>query len=99
MYQNGNDDPYTFFTIKDPSSTNTYNNSSPSKPKPSRRDDNSRINIAKQFSPYGFHCTLEAPTAQWVRKDEDRCTYLNKGQFYGITLEYRPNPAEPLPGK
>ena len=58
----------------------------------------SKVSIAKQYSPFGFHCTLEAPTAQWVRKDEDRCTYMNKGQFYGITLEYRPNPTEPVQG-
>ena len=37
-----------------------------------------RVQIAKQYTPFGFHCTLEAATAQWVRKDEDRCTYLNK---------------------
>ena len=37
-----------------------------------------RMQIAKQFSPWGFHYTLEAATAQWVRKEEDRCTYLNK---------------------
>ena len=37
-----------------------------------------RLQIAKQYTPFGFHCILEAPTAQWVRKDEDRCTYLNK---------------------
>jgi transcription factor CP2-like protein len=55
-----------------------------------------RVHIAKQYNPFGYHCTLEAPTAQWVRKDEDRCTYMNKGQFYGVTLEYRPNPAEAL---
>ena len=63
-----------------------------------RAQDNGRVQIPKQFSPFGFHCTLEAPTAQWVRKDEDRCTYMNKGQFYGITLEYRPNPAEHIHG-
>jgi len=81
--------------LEDMPDTLTPTFSSPTR-KP-RSSDNSRLNIAKQFSPFGFHCTLEAPTAQWVRKDEDRCTYLNKGQFYGITLEYRPNPAEPLP--
>ena len=37
-----------------------------------------RLQIAKQYTPFGFHTTLEAPTAQWVRKDEDRCTYMNK---------------------
>jgi len=57
-----------------------------------------RVHIAKQYNPFGYHCTLEAPTAQWVRKDEDRCTYMNKGQFYGVTLEYRPNPAEAIHG-
>lgn len=55
-----------------------------------------RMQIAKQYSPWGFHYTLEAATAQWVRKEEDRCTYLNKGQFYGVTLEYRPSPTENL---
>ena len=41
-------------------------------------DQPPRLQIAKQYTPFGFHCILEAPTAQWVRKDEDRCTYLNK---------------------
>ena len=64
----------------------------------SQADSSPRVQIAKQYSPFGFHNTLEAPTAQWVRRDEDRCTYLNKGQFYGVTLEYRPNPTEPFHG-
>jgi len=64
----------------------------------SRSQDTGRVQIPKQFSPYGFHSTLEAATAQWVRKDEDRCTYMNKGQFYGVSLEYRANPAEALHG-
>ena len=33
-----------------------------------------------------------------MRKEEDRCTYLNKGQFYGLSLEYRHNTSEPFPG-
>jgi len=74
----------------------------PSNGTPSRRSrsnqESPRVHIAKQYTPFGFHNTLEAPTAQWVRKDEDRCTYMNKGQFYGVTLEYRPNPAEPYHG-
>lgn len=70
---------------------------------PSRRSRSAaetapRVHIAKQYTPFGYHCTLEAATAQWVRKDEDRCTYMNKGQFYGITLEYRPNPTEAIHG-
>ena len=69
---------------------------SPAKRPRSGTSDHPKLSIAKQYSPFGFHCTLEAATAQWVRRDEDRCTYMNKGQFYGVTLEYRPNPAEPI---
>jgi len=68
----------------------------PSRRSRSTQESQPRVHIAKQYTPFGYHCTLEAPTAQWVRKDEDRCTYMNKGQFYGVTLEYRPNPAETL---
>jgi len=70
----------------------------PNKRSRTATSDPPRVQIAKQYTPFGYHCILEAPTAQWVRKDEDRCTYLNKGQFYGLTLEYRPNPSEPYPG-
>ena len=66
--------------------------------KRSRTTEAPRLQIAKQYTPFGYHAVLEAATAQWVRKDEDRCTYLNKGQFYGLTLEFRPNPSEPFPG-
>ena len=45
-----------------------------------------RLQIAKQYTPFGFHCMLEAPTAQWVRKDEDRCTYMNKVIGYPTLL-------------
>ncbi|XP_023323982.1 protein grainyhead [Eurytemora carolleeae] len=69
---------------------------SPAKRTRTTGHDHPKLTIAKQYSPFGFHCTLEAPTAQWVRRDEDRCTYMNKGQFYGVTLEYRANPAEPI---
>ena len=72
--------------------------STPSRRSRSGQDASPRVQIAKQYSPFGYHCTLEAPTAQWVRKDEDRCTYLNKGQFYTVTLEYRPSPTEPIHG-
>jgi len=70
----------------------------PTKRTRSSASDSVRVQIAKQYTPYGFHCVLEAATDQWVRKDEDRCTYLNKGQFYGVSLEYRANPAEPFQG-
>ena len=68
----------------------------PSRRSRSTAETQPRVHIAKQYNPFGYHCTLEAATAQWVRKDEDRCTYMNKGQFYGVTLEYRPNPAEAI---
>ena len=74
------------------------NGATPSKRARSSGGDMGRVQIAKQYTPYGFHVILEAPTAQWVRKEEDRCTYLNKGQFYGLTLEYRHNQTEPFPG-
>jgi len=70
----------------------------PAKRSRNHQQESPRVQIAKQYTPFGFHCILEAPTAQWVRRDEDRCTYLNKGQFYGVTLEYRSNPSEPVPG-
>ena len=75
----------------------TSNGATPTK-RARSSSDIPRVQIAKQYTPFGFHCILEAPTAQWVRKEEDRCTYLNKGQFYGLTLEYRHNQAEPFPG-
>ena len=46
-------------------------------------------------TPYGFKYTLEAPTSSSVRKEDDRITYVNKGQFYGITLEYAMDPQDP----
>lgn len=30
--------------------------------------------------------TLEAPTSSSVRREDDKITYVNKGQFYGINL-------------
>ena len=80
------------------SDTDISNGATPSKRARSSGADMGRVQIPKQYTPYGFHVILETPTAQWVRKEEDRCTYLNKGQFYGLTLEYRHNQTEPLPG-
>ena len=51
--------------------------------------------IPKTYSPYGFKYTLEAPTSSSVRKEDDKITYVNKGQFYGITLEYILDPDGP----
>jgi len=35
---------------------------------------------------------LETPISTSQRREDDRITYINKGQFYGITLEYLPDP-------
>ncbi|OQR76627.1 protein grainyhead-like, partial [Tropilaelaps mercedesae] len=44
----------------------------------------------------GFRYHLESPISTSVRKEDDRITYINKGQFYGITLEYVPDPERSL---
>jgi transcription factor CP2-like protein len=31
-----------------------------------------------------------------VRKEDDRMTYMNKGQFYTITMDYVPDPLNQL---
>lgn len=48
------------------------------------------------FSPYGFKYHLESPISTSQRREDDRITYINKGQFYGITLDYVPDPDKPL---
>ena len=35
---------------------------------------------------------LDAPTSSSVRREDDKVTYINKGQFYGVTLDYQPDP-------
>lgn len=34
----------------------------------------------------GFKYTFEAPTSSSQRREDDKITYINKGQFYGLTL-------------
>lgn len=48
------------------------------------------------FSAYGFKYHLESPISTSQRREDDRITYINKGQFYGITLDYVPDPDKPL---
>lgn len=45
---------------------------------------------------YGFKYHLESPISTSQRREDDRITYINKGQFYGITLDYVPDPDKPL---
>jgi hypothetical protein len=49
-----------------------------------------------RFSNVGFKYHLESPISSSQRREDDRITYINKGQFYGITLEYIPDPDKPL---
>jgi hypothetical protein len=39
---------------------------------------------------------LESPISTSQRREDDRITYINKGQFYGITLEYISDPEKPI---
>lgn len=46
----------------------------------------------------GFQYILEAPISTSIRREDDRMTYVNKGQFYTISLDYIPDPCKPLKG-
>ncbi|XP_049824296.1 protein grainyhead isoform X2 [Aethina tumida] len=61
-----------------------------------RQNDADKIQIPKIFSPVGFKYHLETPISTSQRREDDRITYINKGQFYGITLEYIPDPDKQL---
>ncbi|TGZ40336.1 Protein grainyhead [Temnothorax longispinosus] len=61
-----------------------------------RQNDADKIQIPKIFSNYGFKYHLESPISTSQRREDDRITYINKGQFYGITLEYVSDPDKPL---
>lgn len=52
--------------------------------------------FSNRFSSVGFRYHLESPISSSQRREDDRITYINKGQFYGITLEYIPDPDHPL---
>lgn len=52
--------------------------------------------IFSRFSNVGFKYHLESPISSSQRREDDRITYINKGQFYGITLEYIPDSDKPL---
>ncbi|VDO45776.1 unnamed protein product [Haemonchus placei] len=60
----------------------------------SHRD--SPVVIPKLHNPLGFQYVLEAPISTSVRKEDDRMTYVNKGQFYTVSLDYIPDINKPL---
>lgn len=49
-----------------------------------------------RFSNVGFKYHLESPISSSQRREDDRITYINKGQFYGVSLEYVHDPEKPL---
>jgi len=61
-----------------------------------RNSEVDKVQIPKIFSEVGFKYYLESPISTSQRREDDRITYINKGQFYGITLEYIPDPDRPL---
>ncbi|CAG0881525.1 unnamed protein product [Cyprideis torosa] len=90
--------PESGIVINGSGTTPTPSSRSPSKPwvdltRPSEAD---KIQVPKVFSPVGFKYYLESPISTSQRKEDDRITYVNKGQFYGITMEYIPDPDRPL---
>ncbi|KRX47807.1 Protein grainyhead [Trichinella murrelli] len=52
--------------------------------------------LIDRMTSVGFQYTLEAPISTSVRKEDDKMTYINKGQFYTVTLEYIPDPLKPV---
>ncbi|GJQ68080.1 grh [Trypoxylus dichotomus] len=61
-----------------------------------RQNDADKIQIPKIISNVGFKYYLETPISTSQRREDDRITYINKGQFYGITLEYIDDPNKQL---
>ncbi|XP_045135389.1 protein grainyhead-like isoform X5 [Portunus trituberculatus] len=61
-----------------------------------RHTDDDKIHIPKLVNQYGFKYHLETPISTSQRREDDRITYINKGQFYGVTMEYIHDPEKPL---
>lgn len=58
--------------------------------------DSKCVRLACRYNQYGFRYHLETPISTNQRREDDRVTYINKGQFYGISMEYVPDPDKPL---
>lgn len=52
--------------------------------------------LTYSISDVGFKYYLESPISTSQRREDDRVTYINKGQFYGISLEYINDSEKPL---
>ncbi|CAL8087869.1 unnamed protein product [Orchesella dallaii] len=89
--------------VSGPNSNSNGGRTTPAAPKSTRpwhefgrQSETDKIQIPKLFSNYGFRYYLESPISTSQRREDDRITYINKGQFYGITLEYVPDSEKPL---
>ncbi|CAD5207558.1 unnamed protein product [Bursaphelenchus okinawaensis] len=58
--------------------------------------ENSPVVIPKLHNQLGFQYVLETAISTSIRKEDDRMTYVNKSQYYTVTLEYIPDPNRPL---
>lgn len=58
--------------------------------------DSKCVCLSSRYNQYGFRYHLETPISTNQRREDDRVTYINKGQFYGISMEYVPDPDKPL---
>nr|CAD2160913.1 unnamed protein product [Meloidogyne enterolobii] len=52
------------------------------------REQSIPVCIPKLDNQLGFQYTLEAPISTSIRKEDDRMTYVNKGQFYTVSFDY-----------
>ena len=51
--------------------------------------DTEKVQIPKVYSPYGFHYMLDAATSSAVRREDDKVTYINKGdEHFGEDIFY-----------
>uniref|UniRef100_A0A183CRM5 CP2 domain-containing protein n=1 Tax=Globodera pallida TaxID=36090 RepID=A0A183CRM5_GLOPA len=62
------------------------------------REQSLPVVIPKLDNPLGFQYALEAPISTSIRREDDRMTYVNKGQFYTVSLDYIPDLHRPLKG-
>lgn len=62
------------------------------------REQSIPVVIPKLDNPLGFQYTLESPISTSIRREDDRMTYVNKGQFYTVSLDYLPDLRCPLKG-
>lgn len=61
-----------------------------------KKNNSPIILVIDSFSNVGYKYHLESPISSSQRREDDRITYINKGQFYGITMEHVPEVGKQL---